>query len=293
LLTYFSLLALSKLLNASLQLLTTCGVPDPTTTYPPLNALLYLSGSTDGVARYECGPNGRPKQTPVSIDGNFVNAQGWEGVVFRNKDGFIQFDLGQFQNDTNTFANSTVVLENAGAFFEPVPNALPFGRWSVLANDGEGPPRGLVPMAYVTRIDTSGGAPASKACNPGDFVTSNYEATFNFYTCEPAYLAPTPAPTPAVILAPVPAVVVPAAAPTPVIVPIVVPTVLPAPVPAPARGPVLAPVPAPAPAPAVRPVLPVATVPSPAPPASAAGVPFSGKAVAAVALFSSAAAFLL
>ncbi len=171
-----------------LQLLTTCGEPDPTTTYPPPNALLYLSGDTDGVATYQCGPNGKPNQTPLNVNGNYVNPQGWSGVIFRNKDGYLQFDLGQYQNDTNSFANSTVVLENTGAFFEPVPNALPFGRWSVLANDGMGPPRGLVPMAFVTRIDTSGGAPGDKPCNPGQNVTSNYQATYNFYTCDPAYL---------------------------------------------------------------------------------------------------------
>jgi hypothetical protein len=264
--------------NLAKQLLATCGTPDPLTTYPPLNALLYLSGSADGVAKYECDTNGKPKQTPISVDGTFVNPEGWEGAVFRNKDGYLQFDLGQFQNDTNGFANSTVVLENTGAVFEPVPNALPFGRWSVLANDGEGPPRGLVPMAFVTRIDTSGGAPSTKPCEPGQIVTSNYEATYNFYTCDPAYLPKTPAPAPA-------APIIPAAGPIAPIVPIVIPTILPAPVPAPARAPVLAPVTAPAPAPAVRPVV---VFPPPPPPKSGAAV-----ASAAMSLILTAAAFML
>ena len=182
-----------------------------------------------------------------------------------------------------TFANSTVVLDNVGVVYEPVPNSLPFGRWSVLSNDGEGPPRGLVAMSYVTRIDTSGGAPGTKSCLPGEIVSSNYQATYNLYTCDPNYL---PAPAPAPALAPVPSTLI---APMPAILPIVVPPVL-APRPAPMPAPMPATI-APAPVPAVRPILPVAVIPVPAPPSSA-GVS-SSRLAAGVAMILSAALVLV
>jgi hypothetical protein len=271
-----------------MQLLAACGAPDPKFIAPPLNALLYVSGTSEGIAEYKCGPDGKPTQTPISVDGTFVNPEGWVGSVFRNKDGFLQFDLGLYQNQTKRFVNSTVVLENKDAVFQPIPNALPFGRWAVLSNDGEGPPLGLVDMAYVTRIDTEGGAPGTKNCKPGETVKSDYKATYNMYTCEEAYLPPIPAPgatpipdVPAPIPAPAPAPAAAPIAPIVPIVPIVVPTVL-APVPAPvvAAAPVSAPVPA---------VVPAAVVPAAAPPSGAVA---SGKAVAIMTLFFSA-AFML
>lgn len=299
-------LSFSLLYFKPLQLLQeTCGAPSKTSIAPPENALLYLSGTSEGVAVYECGSDSKPELTPISVDGNFINPEGWEGNVFRNKDGFIQFDLGLFQNQTEEFVNSTVVLNDKNVVTQPIPGSIPYARWAVLSNDGEGPPLGLVDMAYVTRIDSVGGAPGTKKCKPGSEVKQPYKATYNMYTCEEGFLTPVPAaapiaevPTPAPAAAPAEApAAAPAAAPIAPnlpIVPIELPTVLPpepeiievievieVPVPAPAAAPV----------PEVIPVA-VATTPAPAPPAPVSGAVAPVKLVAAMSLFLSA-AFML
>jgi hypothetical protein len=85
-------------------------------------------------------------------------------------------------NGTKETVKSTVVLDNEGAVFETPPGAISFGRWPVKTTKGDGPPFGLVPLAWATRIDPVGGGPGDKKCQPGETIKSDYNATYNLYS---------------------------------------------------------------------------------------------------------------
>lgn len=257
-----------------------CGPAIAGTVLPPTNALLYLSVKSTGNVTYNCGPNG-DKLTSTE-QGNVVSEEGYKGTIFTNPDGFLQIDVGVFDPDVNAVVNNSVVFASTPDTSYTDPSLLPEARWAILSTDGAKPDAGgLPPLAYATRDDISGGGPPTN-CKPNLVTNVPYQATYNLYTCDPAYLGPVPAPMPAPPMTP-PIVFTQPPLPTIIFAP---PTIIPVPAPPPQPQPIIAPSPAVVvPTPIVpAPVLPLSTPP----PKSSAGAVTGRMAVAfavAMALF--------
>lgn len=269
-----------------------------------MGALLYLSAYATGKVKYDC-VNGKPGDV-VDDSADVVNPEGWEGVLFINKDGFPQMDLALALVSCQLLCIlHFIYTQSSNLIFKYLQNTFPASHSPILSgiclqNNSAIPAKSTIVLntAGAVIIDAAvpknladgrwavlstdgdspdkGGLPKMSWATRGEAEGGGPPKTCSGDTVGADYRAVYNIYTceseylgPAPALAPVPAL-----APIPVAAPV------PAPVPAPAPAPVPAPAPAPAPVPVAAPTpAPVAVV---ATPTAAAPGPSAASGAAAV-----------
>lgn len=172
-----------------------CGPLVPGVIDPPENAVMYLSVRGPGKIVYKCVE----KNNPIVLSENGKMAadpeisKGWTATI-ETKDNIRV--LTTSNSNVKPTAENVFILGDRPVS-QRVLDAAPDLRWEVVSNTGASAAEGGIPAGgnYVTRTNAEGGAPP-RVCDAGETVEVDFEASYNIYSCDSAYLtaAPTGAP---------------------------------------------------------------------------------------------------
>ena len=170
----------------------TCGPLVPGVIDPPKNAVLYLSVRGPGKIMYKCVEKNNPivlsESATMTADPKI--SKGWSATL-ETKDG-VRVLTTKNSNQKPSAENVFVLGDRPVS--RTVLDAAPDLRWEVVSNEGASADQGGIPAGgnYVTRTFAEGGAPP-RTCDAGQTVEADFEASYNIYSCDSAYLTGSPA----------------------------------------------------------------------------------------------------